>query len=115
MGHVNVIWQGDANAVALRCLAHATTPMTPINVTGPETLSVRWLAEQFGQLLGKKPGPGGEESAHGWLTNTARMCAEFGYPSVPLFRMLDWTCDWLSRGMASHGKPTHYEVRDGKF
>ena len=115
MGHVNVIWQGDANEVALRCLAHATTPTSPLNVSGPETVSVRWLAEQCGKLLGKKPVFAGQESAEGWLTNTARMCAEFGYPRVPLARMIEWTADWLARNMPSLGKPTRYEVRDGRF
>ncbi len=115
MGHVNVIWQGDANAIALRCLRHATTPTTPINVSGPETVSVRWLAEQCGRLLGKKPVFKGQESAEGWLANTARMCKEFGYPRVPLARMVEWTADWLARDMPSLNKPTRYEVRDGRF
>ena len=115
MGHVNVIWQGDANAVALRCLARTTTPTTPINVTGPETISVRWLAQEFGQRFGRAPKLTGTETDAGWLNNAARMVAEFGSPRVPLPRMIDWTADWLMRGGASHGKPTHYEVRDGRF
>jgi nucleoside-diphosphate-sugar epimerase len=115
MGHVNVIWQGDANAVALRCLARATTPITPINVTGQETISVRWLAHEFGQRFGRAPKLTGTEADAGWLNNAARMVAEFGSPRVPLPRMIDWTADWLMRGGASHGKPTHYEVRDGRF
>lgn len=115
MGHVNVIWQGDANAVALRCLARTTSPTTPINVTGPETVSVRSLAEALGRRFGRAPELTGTEADAGWVSNAARMVAEFGAPRVPLERMLDWTADWLAHGRASLGKPTHYEVRDGRF
>ena len=115
MGHVNVIWQGEANAAALRCLAHTTTPTSPINVTGPETISVRWLAEEFGRRLGRAPVLAGREADAGWVSNAARMVAELGPPRVPLERMIGWTVDWLARGGASLGKPTHYEVRDGRF
>jgi nucleoside-diphosphate-sugar epimerase len=115
MGHVNVIWQGDANATALRCLARVTRPTTPINVTGAEVLSVRTVAQAFGRLLDRKPKLTGIESAVGWLSNASRMVAEFGTPRVPLDRMIAWTADWIVRGGASLGKPTHYEVRDGRF
>ena len=115
MGHANVIWQGDANTVALRCLAQATTPTTPINVTGPETFEVAKVAAEFGKLLGKTPKFTGKPAATGWINNAARMVKEFGAPSVPLSKMIAWTADWLARDMTTLDKPTHYEVRDGTY
>ncbi|MFH2128981.1 MAG: NAD-dependent epimerase/dehydratase family protein [bacterium] len=115
MGHVNVIWQGDANAQILRSLLHCTTPTSPLNISGPETISIRALATEFGRILGKKPVFGGNEGAEAWLVNTAQAIRLFGYPTVPLPNMINWVAEWVSRGKPSLGKETHYEVRDGTY
>ena len=115
MGSVNVIWQGDANAQVLRCLARCTTPTTPINVTGPETLAVRTLATRLAERLGRKPLFSGSEAPKALLNDAGEAARLFGRPVVPLERLLDWVADWVARGGETLGKPTKFEVRDGAF
>jgi hypothetical protein len=114
-GHVNIIWQGDANEQVLRAFGHATAPTSPLNVSGPEIASVRALATQLGHRLGKAPRFTGSEAEVGWVVDCTEAQRLFGYPRVPLGRMIDWVADWVGRGQPSLGKPTHYESRDGSF
>ena len=115
MGHVNVIWQGDANAQVLRAFAHCTLPTSAINCTGPETVRVRWVAHELAARMRLPVRITGEEAATALLSDTAAAQALFGPPSVPLAKMLDWVADWVGQGGASFGKPTKFEVRDGTF
>jgi hypothetical protein len=115
MGHANVIWQGDANAWTLRGLRHAAPDCPIVNVTGPETVSIRWLAERFAERLDRPLHFAGEERPDALLSNAARAFTIFGYPRVPLLRMVDWVADWVARGGRALGKPTKFEVRDGRF
>ena len=115
LGHVNFIWQGDASAQALRCLAYCDTPTSPINVSGYEILAVRDLAARFGRRFGREPVTVGKEEPTAWLTDTSQAVKLFGLPIVDTDQLIRWTADWVSRSMPSLGKPTKYEVRDGRY
>jgi nucleoside-diphosphate-sugar epimerase len=115
MGHVNVIWQGEANEQALRLLARATSPATAYNVSGPEVISVRWLATEFGKRFNKRVEITGKEAPTALLVDTALTQKMLGAPQVPLATMMDWVAEWIGRGMPSLGKDTHFSTRDGKY
>jgi nucleoside-diphosphate-sugar epimerase len=115
MGAANVIWQGDANSVCLRSFPLCSAPSSILNLTGPETLSVRAVALRFGQYLGKEPQFIGEESQNALLNNASRCHHLFGYPSVTPDEVIEWTAEWIRHGGPALGKPTHFEARDGKY
>lgn len=114
MGHANVIWQGEANDWTLRALAHCDTPTSPLNLSGPK-ISIREVAQALGRRLGIEPVLAGQEAPTAWLIDSSQAFNLFSPPQVSLDTMLDWTADWVRRGGASLGKPTHYEARDGRY
>jgi len=115
MGFVNLIWQGDANRIALRSLSLCETPFRPLNIAGPDIISVRWLAQRFAEKFGKTPLFQGEESETALLNNPAQAVGLFGAPSASVERMIGWAAQWILSKGPMYDKPTHYEQRDGKF
>lgn len=115
MGYANVIWQGDANSVCLRSFPQCASPAAILNTTGPETVSVRELAGRFGKIFGMEPVFEGTESQSALLNNARRSFDLFGEPEVSLDQIVEWTAQWIAAGGSTHQKPTHFEVRDGKF
>lgn len=114
-GWVNLIWQTDAVAIAIRSLDLAASPPHPLNVTGAEKIGVRDIAFAFGYRFGLTPTFTGEPGDTAWLADASAAIARFGPPPTPLSQMIDWVAAHLQRGGPLLGKPTHFETRDGKF
>jgi nucleoside-diphosphate-sugar epimerase len=115
MGYFNVIWQADASAMALAALAHASTPPTIINIAGPEELSVRHVCAEIARELDVEVRFTGSEAGDALLSSGTRGWRLLGTPRVNAWQLLEWTVDWVRRGGASLGKPTHFESRAGRF
>ena len=111
MGYANVIWQGDAVSHIIQSLTYATTPAEPLNITGPDTLKIREVAQAFGNRFGIEPTITGTEDKVAWLNNASKSHAMFGLPEVSLNQMIEWVATWLERGGVTLNKPTHFEVR----
>ncbi len=115
MGWLNCIWQGDACARAIQCLAHVANPPRILNITGADKLSVRALAEEFGRRLGRTPIIIGQEAPTAWLADASESFELFGPAETPLPRMLELVAEYVRAGGRLLGKPTHFEARTGNF
>ena len=115
MGYVNVIWQGDANEIAIRALNHCSVPAKMVNVTGPETVSIKWLGGQFGNIFGQEPVFINTEESTALLSNAGVSNDLFGYPKVLLNQMIELIAEWINQGGKTINKPTHFQERQGKF
>jgi dTDP-4-dehydrorhamnose reductase len=114
-GYFNCVWQGDANDMILRSLPLANCPPTVWNLCRPEVFSLRNVAAQFGELLGCPPQFSGSESPNALLCNPRSLCDKLGEPPTPLAPILRWIADWVRQGGCTWGKPTGFDVRDGKY
>jgi nucleoside-diphosphate-sugar epimerase len=115
MGAVNVIWQAEANAMALESLLHAASPPRVVNLAGPEILRVREVCRSLGEYLGKTTRFAGQEAPDALLSDGRRGYELLGRPKVSADEMICWTAEWVRRGGATLAKPTHFQSRDGKF
>ena len=115
MGFANVIWQGDANSLALAAMGDASSPPFIVNVAGRELLDVKVVCEAFGRIFGKRPRFSGEPTRTALLNNAAEAHRRYGEPAITIEKLVAWTADWLLRGQPTWQKPTHFEIRSGQF
>ena len=111
----NFIWQGSANEIAIRGLLHCESPMKVMNVTGPETVSIKQASIKLGKYLGKEPVFEGEEGNTAYLANAGRAMETFGYPEVSAETLIRWQAEYILDGGRVIDKPTHFEERKGSY
>lgn len=114
-GYFNCIWQGDANEMVIRALGLAESPLRAINLTGPGTYRVRDVAESLGKVMGLAPIIHGQETSTALLSNVDLMRRQLGEPATSMDRMIGWVGQWVGGGGRTYNRPTHFEVRDGRY
>ncbi len=112
---VNLVWQGYANAVALQSFFLATSPAGILNITGTQRHQVRDLALGLAKRLNVEPRFSENKGTTALLNDATRCHQLFGKPQPEIECLLDWVADWISRGERTLGKPTKFQVSDGRF
>jgi nucleoside-diphosphate-sugar epimerase len=113
--YYNAIWQGDACDYALSSLELCSNPPAVLNVTGPEVASVKTTALKFGKYFGKEVLFNSRQGKISYLNDASKSFTLFGRPSVSLKKLIEWQAKWILAGGRSLGKPTHFEVNNGKY
>ena len=115
VGHVNAIWQGDANSYAFRGLALCASPAA---AAGRDGSGGRLGPRGRGALrraLRARGRASPASRAPPLLGDPSQCVSLLGPPEVSLARLLEWVASWVARGGRSLGKPTHFESTDGRF
>ena len=115
MGYFNVIWQGDMNDMVIRSLNLCSSPAKVLNIAGQDIISVRDVATAFGEYFGVTPEFINSEAKTALLSNAEQAVKLFGKPKVSVKQVIKWTAEWMKSDRKLLGKPTHFEVRDGKY
>ena len=115
MGYANVIWQADANSMFLQSMRDAQSPASIVNIAGPKVFAIKEVCEKLGELMAKDVSFVGQPGPTALLNNGSLGHSRYEAPRVGLDQILKWTADWLRRDQPTWSKPTHFEVRDGKF
>ncbi|MEJ2703877.1 MAG: NAD(P)-dependent oxidoreductase [Sedimentisphaerales bacterium] len=115
MGAVNLIWQRDANDYIIRAMRLADSPPAVLNVTGPDTIPVRRLAEQIATVLEKTPTFVSQEAETALLSDASHCASVLGPPQTFPDQMVTMIAQWVASGKKTLNKPTKYQMRDGKF
>jgi nucleoside-diphosphate-sugar epimerase len=115
MGAVNLIWQRDANDYIIQAISLAKSPPTILNVTGPDKVPIRQLAEQISKELDKEPKFISKETKTALLSNASYCFSLFGKPKTTLENMVTLIVKWITSGKKVLNKPTKYNIRNGKF
>lgn len=116
-GWFNCIWQGDAIRHTIRSLSLATPAPEAciLNVTGERILSVREVANWFGERFGKAVTFTGVEKETAWLSCAEESHRRFGPPGLGEEVLMEWVVEWIENDLPRLGKPTRFEVRDGRY
>ena len=115
MGAANVIWQ--ETQTQLYCALSCTAKAHRCFLTSQVRKSFRFagLPHDSVKIFGKAPAFEGMEAETALLSNATRCHQLFGYPRISLEQMVQWMAHWVEIGGVTLGKPTKFEVRDGKF
>lgn len=115
VAYFNIIWQGDANNYALAAIEHCSVPASILNVTGAEILSLQETVEKMGKIMDRTPHFTGEGKDLSYLNNASKSFKLFGKSSIGGDDLIRMQAEWIMQGGKALGKPTHFEVNNGKF
>ncbi len=111
--YVNVIWLDDLLELMIASAKLCAVPPRIINLTGTENVSVRWLAERLGELMGKEPKFVGEPGEKSLLGKTEEMVRLLGAPNTSLEEGLQRIARSVMAREYPLDHPTKWEKRAG--